>query len=155
MTFPCGAEALTIDYPLLWKPHSSSTLIGVYRMKRFVVYTAIIFLLFGTLLGGFLFSDTQPRSVLSIHKCGNCLSANEFAGLVGSVITLKSPDLIPGKILETDRTIVFKHPFSSYTTHYVLVPKKDINENIHPLPGDDAGAHPMKNDKEGKFIRWE
>ncbi len=105
-------------------------------MNRFIVYTAIIFLFIGTILGGILFSDTQPRSVLSIHKCGNCLSANEFAGLLGSVITLKTPALIPRKILETDHTIVFKHPFPSYNTHYVLVPKKDIKD-IGDLSSED------------------
>jgi len=52
------------------------------------------------------------------------------------VVTLKAPDLIPAKILERDHTIVFKHPFPSYNTHYVLVPKKDVKD-IGNLSSED------------------
>ena len=98
------------------------------RMKNQIIFAVIISLIVGILLGGILFSDTQPRSLIAINNCTNCLDPNEFAGLVGSVIVQKTPGIIPERILETEYTIVFKHPLPSYETQYVFVPKKDIKD---------------------------
>jgi hypothetical protein len=91
----------------------------------------------GLLVGGFLFSDSKPRSLLSISKCDNCLSYNDVAGLFASVVVNKMPLFIPNVILETDKTIVFKHPRPKYRIHYIFVPKKDI-KNIGELTDEDS-----------------
>lgn len=90
----------------------------------------------GLLIGGLLFSDSKPRSLLSIFKCDDCLAPNEVAGLFASVVVQKTPRLIPKVILETDKTIVFKHPIPKYKIHYMFVPKKDI-KNIGELTDED------------------
>lgn len=92
----------------------------------------------GVLVGGVLFSDTQPRSLIAVRKCDNCLSASEFAGLVGSVVVLKLPGILPERVFETNYTVVFKHPFPSYKTHHVLVPKRDIKDIGHLSEDDKA-----------------
>ena len=97
-------------------------------MKKQVIITALVALILGTIFGGYLFSDTQPRSILSINQCDNCLDPNELAGLVGSVIVQKTPGIIIKKVLETEYTIVIKHPFPSYETQLVFIPKKDIKD---------------------------
>jgi len=33
----------------------------------------------GLLVGGFLFADSKPRSLLSIFSCDNCLTPNDVA----------------------------------------------------------------------------
>ena len=97
-------------------------------MKKQVIIAAAAALIIGILFGGFLFSDTQPRSILAITKCDDCLSTNEFAGLVGSVLVHKTPELIPGKVIETEYTLVMEHPFPDHDTHLVFIPKKDIKD---------------------------
>ena len=91
----------------------------------------------GLLVGGLLFSDSKPRSLLNINECSNCLAPNDVAGLFASVVVQKMPRLIPGVILETDKTIVFKHPRPKYRVHYMFVPKKDI-KNIGELTDEDS-----------------
>jgi len=46
------------------------------------------------------------------------------------------PGVIPNVILETDKTIVFKHPRPMSRIHYIFVPKKDI-KNIGELSEED------------------
>jgi diadenosine tetraphosphate (Ap4A) HIT family hydrolase len=58
------------------------------------------------------------------------------AGLFASVVVQKIPGVIPNVILETDKTIVFKHPWSRQRIHYIFVPKKDI-KNIGELTDED------------------
>ena len=60
-----------------------------------------------------------------------------MAGLFASVVVQKIPLLIPDVILETDKTIVFKHPRPRYRIHYMFVPKKDI-KNIGELTDEDS-----------------
>jgi len=90
----------------------------------------------GILVGGLLFSDSKPRSLLNIFECSNCLAPNDVAGLLASVVVQKMPHLIPDIILETDKTIVFKHPSPRHRIHYMFVPKKDI-KNIGELTNED------------------
>ncbi len=97
---------------------------------------ALLIFIAGFLVGGFLFSDSKPRSLLSIFSCSNCLAPKDAAGLFASVIVQKIPRLIPNVIVETDKTIVFKHPMPKYRIHYIFVPKKDI-KNIGELTDED------------------
>ena len=97
---------------------------------------ALFTFLAGLLVGGLLFSDSKPRSLLSIFECDNCLAPNDIAGLFASVVVQRMPRLIPDVILETDKTIVFKHPRPRYRIHYIFVPKKDI-KNIGELTDED------------------
>lgn len=88
---------------------------------------AVGFIGLGLLFGGLLFSDVQPRSMLAIRDCHTtCLNDSDIAGLLASIGIQKLPDIIPGKILETDKTIVFQHPSPTAPIHYLVVPKKDI-----------------------------
>ena len=103
-----------------------------------MIYVLSLFtFIVGFLFGGFLFADSKPRSLLSIFSCGNCLAPNDVAGLFASVIVQKMPLLIPNVIVETDKTIVFKHPRPIYRIHYIFVPKKDI-KNIGELTDEDS-----------------
>lgn len=91
--------------------------------------TAFAFLLVGVVIGGYLFADTQPRSFLTFHRCeeGTCLGSSELIGLLGSVGIQKLPITFkPIVVLETDKTVVVKHPFPLADLHYVIIPKKDI-----------------------------
>ena len=100
-------------------------------------YTLVLFtFIAGFLVGGYLFSDSKPRSLLNIFACSNCLAPNDVAGLFASVIVQKMPRLIPSVIVETDKTIVFKHPRPKHRIHYMFVPKKDI-KNIGELTDED------------------
>lgn len=84
-------------------------------------------LLLGVLLGGYLFSDTRPRSFLALNHCeGNCLQPNELLGLLTSVGIQKFPSLVPGVVKETDKVIVMKHPSPHARIHYLVIPKKDV-----------------------------
>ena len=90
----------------------------------------------GLFLGGLLLRGSRPRPLLSMHECSRRLRPNEVAGLFASVIVQKIPGVIPNVILETDKTIVFKHPRPGHRIHYMFVPKKDI-KNIGELTDED------------------
>jgi len=95
-------------------------------------------LLLGVLLGGYLFSDSQPRSFLALNKCeGKCLQANELVGLMASVGIQRFSALAPSVIKETDKTIVLEHPSPHARVHYLVIPKKDI-KNIGEFSDSDA-----------------
>lgn len=95
-------------------------------------------LLIGILIGGYLFSDSQPRSFLALHKCqGTCLQPNELAGLLASVGIQKLPGLIPSVVAETDKTLVIEHPRPEARRHYVILPKKDIKNFADVTQADE------------------
>ncbi len=103
------------------------------------LYISIILLIFliGILVGGYLFSQTQPRSLLSLHTCTTkCFSSRELYGLLASVGIQKFGNKLPLVIKETDKTIVIQHPFPEARIHYVIIPKKDI-KNIAELNPED------------------
>jgi hypothetical protein len=92
------------------------------------VLPALGFIAMGILLGGYLFTDVQPRSVFAIHRCEQrCLRPNELMGLIGSVVTQKMPGILP-VLLETDHSIVIESPQHLAPVHYVIIPKKDIRD---------------------------
>lgn len=90
----------------------------------------------GLILGRFLFTDTRPRDLLTLHLTRHGWDANQLAGLIASVLVRKAPGLIPNVILETDKILVFEHPRPKFKHHYLLVPKKDI-KNIGELSAED------------------
>lgn len=111
---------------------------GHNTMSRWRVATlSLLFLFVGIVIGGYLFSQSQPRSLLALNQCQNCLSPNELAGLLASVGIQKLPSLIPFIVFETDKTIAIKLPLQKKHFHYVIIPKKDI-KNIGELSGADA-----------------
>ena len=102
-----------------------------------IILLVLISLCVGILIGGYLFSKSQPRSFLAINRCQSCMTYEDLLGLLASVVIQKFPGLMPFKVLETDKTVVFKHPFSSDRIHYVIVPKKDI-KNIGEISEANA-----------------
>ena len=106
--------------------------------------TLLVFLsmCIGIVIGGYLFSQSQPRSFLSLNHCDNCLSAADLSGLLASVGIQKLSGLIPSIVLETDKTIAIKYPFGDDPDHYVIIPKKDI-KNIGKISEADL---PYLND---------
>lgn len=83
-------------------------------------------LLVGILIGGYLFSKSQPRSFLALNQCRNCLTRQDFLGLLASAGIQNFPGAIPLKVCETDKTIAVKLPLPSNRSHYIIIPKKDI-----------------------------
>lgn len=107
-------------------------------MKRIrIVVLMLAALALGVLIGGYLFSDTQPRSVLALNRCqGNCLQSNELVGLLTSVGIQKFGALVPSVVKETDKTIVVEHPSPLAPLHYLIIPKRDI-KNVGELSDAD------------------
>jgi histidine triad (HIT) family protein len=94
-------------------------------------------LLIGIILGGYLFSHTQPRSFLALNKCeGTCLQQKELLGLLTSVGIQRFSSFAPAVVKETDKTIVIEHPRPQARIHYLVIPKKDI-KNIAELSESD------------------
>jgi len=104
-------------------------------LKR--ILRSMVFLFFGVITGGYLFSQSQPRSALSINQCKDCLSAADLAGLLASAGIQKLPGLIPFVVFETDKTIAIKSPLPETQIDYVIFPKKDI-KNIGEITMEDA-----------------
>ena len=96
-------------------------------MKRSrVMLVAVASLLVGVVIGGNVFSRTQPRSIIALRHCENCLSFADLAGLLASVGVHDFPGLIPNVVVETHKTIAIQLPGSSI--HYVIIPKKDLKD---------------------------
>jgi len=107
-------------------------------MKKFkIIFLVLISLCVGVLIGGYLFSQSQPRSFLAINRCESCLTHADLLGLLASVGIQNFPGLMPFRVFETDKTVVIKYPFSSDRIHYVIVPKKDI-KNIEGISEANA-----------------
>jgi histidine triad (HIT) family protein len=105
------------------------------KVKTVLAFSTVLIL--GIVIGGYLFSQSQPRSFLSISNCRHCLRGNDLAGLLVSSGIQKFPHLIPSIILETVKTIAIKIPDKHARYHYVILPKKDI-KNIGELTDADA-----------------
>ena len=94
--------------------------------RKMIYIIAFITFIAGLFVGGLLLRGSRPGSLLCINECRRRLHPNEVAGLFASVVVQKIPGVIPNVILETDKTIVFKHPRPGHRIHYMFVPKKDI-----------------------------
>jgi histidine triad (HIT) family protein len=102
-----------------------------------LILVILVALSIGITLGGYLFSDTQPRSFLAFNKCERtCFQLNDLMGLLTSVGIQKFPALLPSVVKETDRTVVVEHPAPEARIHYIVVPKRDI-KNIGELSDAD------------------
>jgi len=109
----------------------------MYMAKMRIVILVGISVIVGVVIGGYLFAQSQPRSIIAINHCEKCLTRRELIGLLASIGIQKVPGFLPNIIMETDRTIVFEHPFTTDSIHYLIVPKKDI-KNIGEISGADA-----------------
>lgn len=106
--------------------------------KLKIIVLMLVTLVIGVILGGYLFSDTRPRSFLALNRCeGTCFQANELLGLLTSVGVQKFSALAPSVIKETDKTIVIEHPSPQARIHYLVIPKRDI-KNIGELSDSDG-----------------
>ena len=63
--------------------------------KLKATFAALLLLAAGTVIGGYLFSESQPRSFLSLNQCQDCLSSKDLAGLLVSVGVNKLPGVRP------------------------------------------------------------
>ena len=105
------------------------------KAKKILCILALIII--GIIIGGYLFSNSQPRSFLALHRCDNtCLKPQELMGLVNAVVMQKNPNLMPKVVIETEKSIAITHPFPESPIHYVVFPKRDI-KNIGELANDD------------------
>jgi len=91
----------------------------------------------GIVIGGYLFSKSQPRSFLGIGHCQNCFTYEDLLGLLASIGIQRFPKLVPYAVFETDKTVVVKHPHPLNRVHYIIVPKKDI-KNIGEISQTDS-----------------
>jgi hypothetical protein len=83
----------------------------------------------GLVVGGYLFSKSQPRSFLSLQSCDRCLSRSELQGLIASVLVNRTPALLePIVVMETDKTVAIKNPEPERPIDYLVLPKKDIKD---------------------------
>lgn len=108
------------------------------QLKRMA--TAVVLFLAGVGCGGYLFSQSLPRTVLTFRNCqSNCFDTSEIAGLVTSAGILRASLLVPGVTLQSDTCLAIRHPESksSENVHYVLFPKHDI-KNIGTLSPSDS-----------------
>lgn len=111
-----------------------------FLSKLKIILVIIVSILVGIFLGGYLFSDSIPRSFLTAGNCNQeCLNLNEIVGLAGSVGVKRTKKYIPSVIMETDKTIVLdaKAIYTYDDLHYVVVPKKDILDVAH-LTAEDS-----------------
>ena len=90
----------------------------------------------GLLIGWWLFSDSRSRQLITFRRRSHASAREELLGILASIGVRKLTGLIPGIILETDKTIVFKHPWPKYRIHYIIAPKKDIKD-ISDFSEDD------------------
>lgn len=86
----------------------------------------LVSVLIGVIIGGNLFSRSQPRSVIALRHCDGCLRLADLLGLVGSAGIQWAPGWIPNVAIETDKTVAIRLPGRSL--HYVILPKKDLKD---------------------------
>jgi hypothetical protein len=106
------------------------------RFRRLLPPLAI--LLLGVVVGGYLFRDARPRSVLALDRCTDCMRPADLAGLLGSLEIAHAPGLVPFVVIETNRTIAIKEPLPGGHLHYVIVPKRDLKNIADITPADSA-----------------
>jgi hypothetical protein len=96
-------------------------------MKNILRGALLLFL--GLILGAYLFSGVQPRSLLALTNCGSsCYRPNDLAGLLASAGIQRMPALLPKVVKETERCISIAHPFPEGKVHFVIFPKRDVKD---------------------------
>ena len=101
------------------------------------IFISLFFVAVGIVIGGYLFSHSQPRSLLALNRCDNCLSTKDLTGLLVSVGIQKLPGIVPFVEFETNKTVAIKLPSKKAHAHYIIIPKKDIKD-IGELSGEDV-----------------
>lgn len=92
----------------------------------------------GVWIGAALFSHVEARSFLRFHRCeSTCLRPSELAGLLASIGIQKGGSALPFVVAETEKSIAFVHPIPEDHFHFVVVPKRDI-QNIGMLSADES-----------------
>ena len=105
------------------------------QFKR--VVSALALFVIGVVCGGYLFSQSLPRSFQAGGSCqARCYMPNEIAGLIMSAAILRAPFLIPSAVLESDTCLAIRHPKPLAKIHYVLFPKHDTRNITTLTPAD-------------------
>jgi len=91
----------------------------------------------GIVVGGYLFSASQPRSFLALSQCDHCYQAKDLAGLLASVGIQRAEAALPLVQKETDKCLAIRHPVPEGRVHLVVFPKKDI-KSIADVSVDDG-----------------
>jgi diadenosine tetraphosphate (Ap4A) HIT family hydrolase len=104
-------------------------------LRSRVLFAALTFFA-GVGLGGYLFSNSQPRSFLALSNCDSCYRPSDLAGLLASAGIQRATAALPLVVKETDRCVAIEHPFRNTRFHFVVFPKKDL-KNIAYISVDD------------------
>ena len=119
---------LPVPAPVSPRPYSSTA---------FVVGILVAYIV-GLWVGAALFSQVEARSFLRLHRCEDktCLRPNELVGLAAAVGIQRLGQRLPFVVTETDKSIAFLHPFPEDEYHFIVVPKRDI-QNIGVLTPEE------------------
>ncbi len=147
-------EHLNENVPSMWSHMKNGTwriLMSLSIVSSFVG---------GIIVGGYLFSDTKPRSIIALHRCEDrCYKPNEIAGLLVSVGLQKLNITGLKPVFESDKLLVVNHPEANTPFHEVIIPKKDIRD-IADVSSDDAEyvmevfGYISQRVKEKKLVRY-
>ena len=99
------------------------------------VFVGVCLFTAGLAAGGYLFSDTQPRSFLALSNCANrCFDPSELAGLLSSAGIQKASGFIPKVIKETDKTVLMEHPFPGAANWTATLALEKGSPTTYPVP---------------------
>lgn len=108
-------------------------------MRTKIILTFISGIVLGLLIGGYLFTGVQQRSVFALVHCqSECLSPNDLTGLLMSV-DLQKVGVVPLPIVfESNKIVVVQYPKTAdWDFHEVIIPKKDIKDITQVTPADE------------------
>jgi hypothetical protein len=94
---------------------------------------ALVAFIVGLVLGAWLFRDVQPRHPIAARRPNSPASYEEVLGYFGSAAMQRAPGVIPGVVMETDKSIALRMS----ARHFVLVPKRDIRDIGTLAQGDE------------------
>ncbi len=95
-------------------------------MRLLHVLVILLVFLAGIGVGGYLFSDSQPRSFLTLSNCDPCYRPKDLAGMLASAGIQRAAGALPLVVKETNKCIAIEYPFPKTRFHFVVFPKKDI-----------------------------
>jgi len=103
------------------------------------ITTLLVGVVCGFVLGVLAVYQPRPIPGIQLPPARNPLKPKELAGIIGAAgIKGLSGHLafLPRVTLETDKTVVLDTSLSKNRVHYVLIPKKDI-QNIGTISSED------------------